>query len=85
MGIGSPVIASAGTDAISETQSFDRVIDLMTGNLAPDFVGFGMQSIADPLMPLKLMRGEGHKVNWCNKCEGCIGEFKKSKAVVCVL
>ncbi|MCD6343147.1 MAG: hypothetical protein J7L76_05130 [Spirochaetaceae bacterium] len=85
MGIRSPVIASAGTDAISETHSFERVTDLMTGNLAPDFIGFGMQSIADPLMPMKLMRGEGHKVNWCNKCEGCIALFKNSKAVACVL
>jgi 2,4-dienoyl-CoA reductase-like NADH-dependent reductase (Old Yellow Enzyme family) len=34
-----------------------------------DFAGFGRQSFADPLTPLKIM--EGRKVDWCTACSGC--------------
>jgi 2,4-dienoyl-CoA reductase-like NADH-dependent reductase (Old Yellow Enzyme family) len=84
MGTTRPVIASGGTDAIFHTQSFQRVRDLMEGDLAPEFIGFGMQSLADPLMPAKLMDGRTDEIKWCNKCEGCVGLFSKAKAVVCV-
>ncbi len=34
-----------------------------------DFVGWGRQSFADPLMPVKLRDGDA--VNWCTACSGC--------------
>ncbi|MFW6138609.1 MAG: NADH:flavin oxidoreductase [Spirochaetota bacterium] len=34
-----------------------------------DFVGFGRQSFADPLLPKRIKRGE--KINWCTACSGC--------------
>jgi 2,4-dienoyl-CoA reductase-like NADH-dependent reductase (Old Yellow Enzyme family) len=34
-----------------------------------DFAGWGRQSFADPLMPVKVANGE--PVNWCIACSGC--------------
>lgn len=34
-----------------------------------DFIGWGRQSFADPLMPKKIQNGDD--VNWCTACSGC--------------
>ncbi len=34
-----------------------------------DFIGWGRQSFADPLMPVKLQQGDA--VHWCTACSGC--------------
>lgn len=39
--------------------------------LAPDFVGFGRQAIADPLTPVKLKNGLFEEINWCKRCNSC--------------
>jgi 2,4-dienoyl-CoA reductase-like NADH-dependent reductase (Old Yellow Enzyme family) len=39
--------------------------------LAPDFVGFGRQAIADPLTPEKLRNNQFEEINWCKRCNSC--------------
>jgi 2,4-dienoyl-CoA reductase-like NADH-dependent reductase (Old Yellow Enzyme family) len=39
--------------------------------LAPDFVGFGRQAIADPLIPEKLKNNRFEEINWCKRCNSC--------------
>jgi len=41
--------------------------------LAPDFVGFGRQAIADPLTPEKLKNNRFEEINWCKRCNSCFG------------
>jgi 2,4-dienoyl-CoA reductase-like NADH-dependent reductase (Old Yellow Enzyme family) len=46
--------------------------------LAPDFVGFGRQAIADPLTLEKLRNGQSDNINWCKRCDACF-ELKHCK------
>jgi 2,4-dienoyl-CoA reductase-like NADH-dependent reductase (Old Yellow Enzyme family) len=39
--------------------------------LAPEFVGFGRQAIADPLTPDKLKNNRFEEINWCKRCNSC--------------
>ncbi len=39
--------------------------------LAPDFVSFGRQAIADPLTPEKLRNNRFEEINWCKRCNSC--------------
>jgi 2,4-dienoyl-CoA reductase-like NADH-dependent reductase (Old Yellow Enzyme family) len=39
--------------------------------LCPDFVGFGRQTVADPLTPMKLKSGNENEINWCTRCGAC--------------
>ena len=39
--------------------------------LAPEFVGFGRQAIADPLTPEKLKNNRFEEINWCKRCNSC--------------
>lgn len=43
----------------------------LQSRLAPDFVGFGRQAIADPLTPKKLRNGQFEEINWCKRCNSC--------------
>ncbi len=43
----------------------------LQSRLAPDFVGFGRQAIADPLTPEKLRNGQFEQINWCKRCNSC--------------
>jgi 2,4-dienoyl-CoA reductase-like NADH-dependent reductase (Old Yellow Enzyme family) len=43
----------------------------LEGRLAPDFVGFGRQAIADPLTPVKLRGGRIDEIDWCKRCNSC--------------
>ena len=46
----------------------------LESRLAPDFVGFGRQAIADPLTPVKLKNGQSDEINWCKRCNRCFGQ-----------
>jgi len=83
MGTKLPVICSGGTDAIVEEKSLSRIYDLFAQRLAPDFIGFGRQSIADPLLPLKIKDDSIGKVRWCKKCSGCRELLHDQKIVFC--
>jgi 2,4-dienoyl-CoA reductase-like NADH-dependent reductase (Old Yellow Enzyme family) len=39
--------------------------------LAPDFLGFGRQAIADPLTPEKLKNNRFDEIDWCKRCNSC--------------
>ena len=43
----------------------------LQSRLSPDFVGFGRQAIADPLIPEKLRNGMFEEINWCKLCNSC--------------
>jgi len=51
----------------------DKMREALQSKLAPDFVGFGRQAIADPLTPKKLAEGQFDEINWCKRCDGCFG------------
>ncbi len=46
----------------------------LESRLAPDFVGFGRQAIADPLTPVKLRNGEYDGIDWCRRCNTCFSQ-----------
>jgi len=48
-----------------------------------DMVALGRQSLADPLIPAKLMAGEEKKVNWCTACDNCIELLIRQQNVGC--
>ncbi len=50
-----------------------------------DFVGLGRQSIADPLLPSKLMDGRENSINYCTACLGCGGLLLSQQKVECVV
>ena len=49
----------------------ERMKQALQSRLAPDFVGFGRQAIADPLTPVKLRKGQEGDINWCKRCNSC--------------
>ena len=49
----------------------EQMRHVLHSRLAPDFVGFGRQAIADPLTPDKLRSGLFEEINWCKRCLGC--------------
>ncbi len=49
----------------------EKMRQALQARLAPDFVGFGRQAIADPLTPEKLRTGQYDEINWCKRCWGC--------------
>jgi 2,4-dienoyl-CoA reductase-like NADH-dependent reductase (Old Yellow Enzyme family) len=49
----------------------EKMRQALQSRLAPDFVGFGRQAIADPLTPLKLRKGLEEEINWCKRCNSC--------------
>ena len=48
-----------------------------------DFIGWGRQTLADPLMPAKLMNNE--KVDYCTACSGCSKMMIKQINVGCII
>ena len=48
-----------------------------------DFAGWGRQSLADPLLPEKLLTGE--EVNWCETCSGCSKLMSMQNPVGCTV
>jgi 2,4-dienoyl-CoA reductase-like NADH-dependent reductase (Old Yellow Enzyme family) len=51
----------------------EKMRHALQSRLAPDFVGFGRQAIADPLTPEKLRNGLLEEINWCKRCNSCFG------------
>jgi 2,4-dienoyl-CoA reductase-like NADH-dependent reductase (Old Yellow Enzyme family) len=49
----------------------EKMRQALQSRLAPDFVGFGRQAIADPLTPKKLKEGLIEEINWCKRCNSC--------------
>jgi len=52
-------------------QPLEKMRQALLSRLAPDFVGFGRQAIADPLTPKKLRDGLSEEITWCKRCNGC--------------
>ncbi len=49
-----------------------------------DMIALGRQSIADPLMPGKVMAGHPDQVKWCHACDGCFELLARQHQVSCV-
>lgn len=48
-----------------------------------DFIGWGRQTLADPLFPAKVM--EGSNVDFCKLCSGCSKLMVKQEQVGCII
>ena len=48
-----------------------------------DMVGLGRQSLADPLMPLKLMEGRESEIHFCTVCDNCLELLIQQSKVGC--
>ena len=59
------------------------VADEMLEKRYTDFIGWGRQTLADPLTPRKLQNGE--KVNFCMACSGCSKMMLKQINVGCII
>lgn len=49
----------------------EKMRQALQSQLAPDFVGFGRQAIADPAIPEKLRKGLVEEIDWCKRCNSC--------------
>jgi 2,4-dienoyl-CoA reductase-like NADH-dependent reductase (Old Yellow Enzyme family) len=49
----------------------EKMRQALESRLAPDFVGFGRQAIADPMTLQKLRKGLFDEINWCMRCNSC--------------
>jgi len=66
------VIQAAFTSYLAnEGNPVEKMRHALQSRLAPDFVGFGRQAIADPLTPEKLRNGLFEEINWCKRCNSC--------------
>lgn len=74
------VIGSAYS--ILREKAFD-VAEEMLGKHYTDFIGWGRQTLADPLMPKKLQNGE--RINFCSACSGCSKMMIKQINVGCIM
>jgi 2,4-dienoyl-CoA reductase-like NADH-dependent reductase (Old Yellow Enzyme family) len=52
-------------------------------NSDADFIGWGRQNFADPLMPEKIRKGQ--MVNWCTACSGCTKLMKSQFKTGCIV
>jgi 2,4-dienoyl-CoA reductase-like NADH-dependent reductase (Old Yellow Enzyme family) len=50
-----------------------------------DMAGLGRQSLADPLLPAKLMAGKENEVKWCTACDNCIEFLIRQQNVGCAV
>jgi 2,4-dienoyl-CoA reductase-like NADH-dependent reductase (Old Yellow Enzyme family) len=48
-----------------------------------DMVAIGRQSLADPLLPLKLEEGRNSEIKWCTGCDNCIEFLIRQRPVGC--
>lgn len=48
-----------------------------------DMVGLGRQSLADPLLPLKLRQGHQAEINFCSACDNCLELLIRQRPVGC--
>jgi len=50
-----------------------------------DMIALGRQSLADPLIPDKLIKGKENEVNWCTACDSCIEFLIRQSPVGCAI
>jgi 2,4-dienoyl-CoA reductase-like NADH-dependent reductase (Old Yellow Enzyme family) len=48
-----------------------------------DMIGLGRQSLADPLLPLKLREGREKEIHFCSACDNCLELLIRQKPVGC--
>jgi 2,4-dienoyl-CoA reductase-like NADH-dependent reductase (Old Yellow Enzyme family) len=48
-----------------------------------DMVALGRQSLADPLLPLKLREGREKEINFCTTCDNCLELLIRQKPIGC--
>lgn len=48
-----------------------------------DMVGLGRQSMADPLLPLKLREGREKEINFCTTCDNCLELLIQQSPIGC--
>src|SRR5512136_2936782 len=48
-----------------------------------DMVGLGRQSLADPLLPLKLREGREKEINFCTTCDNCLELLIRQRPIGC--
>ncbi|MFZ5830578.1 MAG: 2,4-dienoyl-CoA reductase [Planctomycetota bacterium] len=48
-----------------------------------DMIAIGRQSLADPLLPLKLSENRADEVDWCTACDQCIEFLIRQRPVGC--
>ena len=69
------VIQAAFTSYLAKKGNpVEKMRHALQSRLAPDFVGFGRQAIADPLTPEKLRNGLFEEINWCKRCNICLSQ-----------
>jgi 2,4-dienoyl-CoA reductase-like NADH-dependent reductase (Old Yellow Enzyme family) len=69
------VIQAAFTSYLAHNGNpVEKMRHALQSRLAPDFVGFGRQAIADPLTPEKLRNNRFEEINWCKRCNSCFGQ-----------
>ncbi len=48
-----------------------------------DMIGIGRQSLADPLLPLKLREGREEDINYCTTCDNCLELLIQQSPIGC--
>ena len=48
-----------------------------------DMAALGRQSLADPLLPLKMEEGRDNEIQWCTACDNCIEFLIRQRPVGC--
>ena len=48
-----------------------------------DMIAVGRQSLADPLLPLKLREGRGSEINYCTTCDNCLELLIQQEPIGC--
>ena len=48
-----------------------------------DMIGLGRQSLADPLLPLKLREGREDQINYCTTCDNCLELLIQQEPIGC--
>lgn len=48
-----------------------------------DMIGLGRQSLADPLLPLKLREGRAKEINYCTTCDNCLELLIQQSPIGC--
>jgi 2,4-dienoyl-CoA reductase-like NADH-dependent reductase (Old Yellow Enzyme family) len=48
-----------------------------------DMIGLGRQSLADPLLPLKLREGREKEINFCTTCDNCLELLIRQQPIGC--
>ena len=48
-----------------------------------DMIALGRQSLADPLLPLKLREGREKEINFCTTCDNCLELLIQQSPIGC--